>query len=325
MSKKILITGGAGFIGYFLTKNLLAKGHEVIIYDAFLNYIPPLKSHYPYYLEYRLRDLQDKASIVRGDIRHRGELVKTLKEFRPEIIIHLAAIPVATVSDQHSEDATQINLGGTATILEAIRAMGFVKRFVYASSSFVYGNFIRDSADENHPTSPIDVYGATKLSGEILTKGFGRRFGIEYVIVRPSAVYGPTDANRRVTQIFVEKALRGEPLTLYNGGQDRVDFTYIDDVVQGFSLAALQPEARNETFNITHGEGKSAEELANILKKLVPGTKTIIEESTEIRPKRGTLDISKAKKILGYQPQYPLEEGMKKYVEFIKSTGLFKK
>lgn len=325
MSKKILITGGIGFIGYFLTKNLLEKGHEVIIYDAFLNYIPPLKSHYPYYLKYRLRDLQDKATVVRGDIRHRGQLIKTIKEFKPEIIVHLAAIPVATISDQYSEDATQINLNGTATVLETIRAVDFVKRFIYASSSFIYGNFVYDPADENHPTSPIDVYGATKLAGEVLTKGFGKRFGIEYVIVRPSAVYGPTDANQRVTQIFVEKAFRGEPLILENGGKDKVDFTYVTDAAQGLALACLHPQAKNETFNITRSEGRSAEDLAEILKNLVPGTKTIVEKSEKIRPKRGTLDISKAKKILGYQPKYSLEEGMKKYVEFVKATGLFQK
>lgn len=325
MPQKILITGGAGFIGYFLAKDLLEKGHQVIIYDAFLNYISPLKSHYPYYLEYRLRDLQDKAMVIRGDIRHRGQLIKALKEQKPEIIIHLAAIPVATISDQYSEEATQINLLGTATVLETIRAVDFVKRFVYASSSFTYGNFIHDPADENHPTDPVDIYGATKLAGEILTRGFGKRFGIEYVIVRPSAVYGPTDANRRVTQIFVEKALEGESLILENGGKDKVDFTYVTDAAQGFALAALHPQAKNETFNITRGEGRSAEDLAGVLKSLIPGTKTIIEPSEKIRPKRGTLDISKAKKILGYEPRYSLEEGMKKYIEFIKSTGLFKK
>lgn len=322
--KKILITGGAGFIGYHIAKELLEQGHKVIIYDAFLNFIPKEESRYPYYLKTRLKDIQDNTHIVKGDIRDKDYLKKIIKEEKPEIIIHLAAIPIASASNQFFDNAIQTNLDGTLKVLQAIKEAGGVKRFVYTSSSFIYGDFDYEPADEEHPVRPIDIYGATKLSGEILTRGFGRKFGLEYVIIRPSAVYGPTDANKRVTQIFIENAFKKEPLILHGGGESKLDFTYVKDAVQGFVLAALSPKAKNETFNITRGESRSLREFVEILKKYIPGIKIIIKEPDEKRPERGTLDISKAKRILGYNPKYSLEEGLKEYVEYIKSTDLFK-
>lgn len=321
--KKILITGGAGFIGYHITKELLKEGHKVIIYDAFLNFIPKKESNYPYYLKARLKDIQDKARIVKGDVRDKDYLAKIISEEKPDIIIHLAAIPIASASNQFFDDAIQTNLNGTLGVLEAIKKSGGVERFVYTSSSFVYGDFDYEPADEEHPTRPIDIYGATKLSGEIMTKSFGKKFGLEYVIIRPSAVYGATDANKRVSQLFIESALKKEPLILHGGGENKLDFSYVDDVAQGFILAALTPEAANETFNLTRGEGRSLKEFAEIIKKLIPDVEVVIKEPDERRPSRGALNISKAKKILGYNPKYPIEEGIKAYLEYIKSTKLF--
>lgn len=320
---KVFITGGAGFIGYFLTKKLLERGNEVIIYDAFLSYVSPLDSHYPFYLQMRLNDIEKKVNIIRGDVRYRGSLVRALKETKPEIVIHLAAIPIASISNQFSEDATQINLNGTITVLESMRVVDTIKRFVYASSSFIYGNFQYEPANEEHPPSPIDLYGATKLSGEILTKAFGEKFGIDYTIVRPSSVYGPTDCNRRVSQIFIESAFLGKPLVLENDGLDKVDFTYVEDVADAFVLASFSPEARNQTFNITRGEGRSTYEYAEVLKSLIPGIKTVVKKSDQVRPRRGALDISKARKLLKYEPKYSLEEGLSRYADFIKKCGLF--
>jgi len=318
----IFITGGVGFIGYYVSKELVTQGHQVTAYDAFLNYIDPVKSNYHAYLDMRLRDLGDRIRVVRGDTRHLVGLIAALKESQPEVVIHLAAIPLATASNQFSEEAIQINLNGTVTMLEAVRVTPSVKRVVFASSSFVYGDFRYEPADEDHPTDPIDVYGGTKLAGEALVKGVGRRFGIEFVIVRPSAVYGPTDANRRVTQIFVENAILGRPLVLHDGGRSRVDFTYCEDTAHGVVLAALHPAAANEVFNVTRGEGRSIKELAEIIARLVPGTCTDERPAGEPRPERGALDISKARRLLGYEPRYSLEEGMERYVAFVQQSGL---
>lgn len=315
--KKILITGGAGFIGYYITNELLSMNNEVIIYDAFLNYISPLESRYQEYLEYRLNDIKNKAHVIRGDIRNGRYFVKVLNDTKPEIVIHLAAIPIAKASNQFSEEAIQINLGGTITALECIKSVNCVKRFIFTSSSFIYGDFQYEPADESHPTKPIDIYGATKLSGEIFTRSFGSKFGIEYTIIRPSAVYGPTDANRRVTQILVENAISGEPLIMHNNGLDRVDFTFVKDTAHGFVLAALSDKAKNETFNITRGEGKSILDLVNALRPLYPDLNIVQKPQDDKRPNRGALDIRKAKSALGYEPKYDLQSGMHEYVDFL--------
>ena len=318
---KIMLTGGTGFVGYYISKELIAKGCKVIAYDAFLNYIDPLKSNYNAYLDYRLSDLGEQVSVERGDTRNLASLISALRKHQPDVVIQLAAIPLATVSNRFSEEAIQINLNGTVTLLEAIRVTPSVKRLVFASSSFVYGNFHYDPADEEHPTDPIDVYGGTKLAGEAIIKGFARRFEKEFVIIRPSAIYGPTDANRRVTQIFVENAILNRPLVIHDGGRSKVDFTYCEDAAQGFALASLQPEAANEIFNITKGDGRSIKELADIIAQLVPNTLIEDRPADEIRPERGALDISKARKLLGFKPRYSLEEGMERYVAFVQKSG----
>lgn len=322
--KKILITGGAGFLGFYIAKKLLEYGHEVVIYDAFLNFIPTQESHYHLHLKERLKHLHDKVKIIKGDIRDKEFLKKTLREEKPEIIIHLAGIPIASASNQFFDDAIQTNLNGTINLLEAIRNCSAVKRLVYTSSSFVYGDFKYEPADEEHPTNPIDIYGATKLAGEKLVKSFTNKFKVEHTIIRPSAVYGPTDANKRIGQIFIESAIKGELLTLHDGGEGKLDFTFVEDTAQGFVLASLSPQAKNETFNITRGEGRKIVELVEILKKYIPNIKTIIKEPEERRPNRGALDISKAKKLLGYNPTHSLEDGIKKYIKYIKQTKIFK-
>ena len=315
---KIFITGGAGFIGAALTKELLSNNDEILIHDAFLNFINPLESNYEHYLKIRLSEIKDKVKIVRGDIRHKGRLLRLMQEFGPEIVVNLAALPIAKESNLYSEDAFGINLKGHTNVLECIRETKSVKRFVYASSSMVYGDFLTSAASEEHPQNPIEVYGGTKLAGEILTRAYGKRFDIEYTIIRPSAVYGPTDVNKRVSQIFVESALKGKTLKLEGGGQSKLDFTYIDDVAKGFFLAIKSQNAKNQIFNITRGEGRSLKEYAEILKELIPSLKTEIAPVDMKRPERGSLDISKAKDLLGYEPKVGLEEGVKKYVEFAK-------
>jgi nucleoside-diphosphate-sugar epimerase len=196
---------------------------------------------------------------------------------------------------------------------------------MYFSSSMVYGHFLRDKnneilpATEDQVCSPVDVYGAMKLGGEIMVKTYHLRYGLNYTIIRPSAVYGPTDCNKRVTELFLLNALNKEVLTLDNGGLHKVDFTYIDDLVKGTLLALHSPEANNETFNISCGQGRSIKELADIVAKLIPETIITINQSKPYRPNRGSLDISKAYNKFGFKPEHNLEKGMKKYYEFVLS------
>jgi len=318
--QKVLVIGGAGFIGSRIVKKLVELGHQVIIYDKFYNFIESEKNKYVFYLRKRLQQFSPEVKIIYGDIRDNFKLTNTLREYKPNIIIHLAQIPLANVSNKISSEALDINVNGVISLIKAIGSVDFVKRLVYASSSFVYGNFQHSPADENHPTNPIDVYGGTKLAGENIIKGFCTRFGVEYTIIRPSSVYGPTDVNLRVSQVFLDNALAGKELILEGGGENCLDFTYVDDTADGFVLAALNPNAKNEVFNITRGEGQSLKEFVEILKKYFPNLKVTIKPADKTRPKRGALDISKAKKLLGYQPKYSLEQGLAEYINYVKSV-----
>jgi UDP-glucose 4-epimerase len=329
--KTYFITGGLGFIGYHICKELIKdENNKIIIYDAQKHYIPIDKSEWTFYLSYRIRSLYDqnrnRLTIIRGDCTDRGLLSESLEKYRPDIIIHLAALPIAGVSNDFPTEAKVNIFDSTVTLLDVLRGVSFkFEKIIYTSSSMVYGNFIRDEngmiipAKEDQICNPIDLYGAMKLSGEYVVKVYHYRFGIPYVIVRPSAVYGPTDANKRVTELFLVNALQGEKLILDNGGRHQLDFTYVDDLVSGFLLSANSQQAIGETFNITRGEGRQLKELAEIISGLVPN---VVIEETDIkpyRPNRGALDITKARKILGYDPKFSLEEGMKKYLDFIQA------
>jgi len=186
----------------------------------------------------------------------------------------------------------------------------------------VYGDFIEVPAMEDHPKTPKDIYGGTKLAGEILTETYGRRYKINYTIVRPSGVYGPTDVNRRVVQIFLENALKNKKLILQGGGNNLIDFTYVEDCADGIYLAAVSSKGENQAFNITRGEGRSLIECTNILKTFFPNLTTQVEPAQPFRPKRGALSIQKARELLGYSPKFSLEQGVDKYFQFYQGTDL---
>jgi nucleoside-diphosphate-sugar epimerase len=233
--------------------------------------------------------------------------------------VHLAALPDANLSNQFTEGAIENNLLGTTNLLEAARSLRGMRRLLYTSSSMVYGDFQYTPADEEHPTLPKEIYGGTKLAGEVMVGAYGRRFGMSYTIIRPSAVYGPTDLNRRVTQIFVENALRGRPLVLDNGGHSKLDFSHVEDVAEGFVRALFSPRAENRTYNITRGRARSLRELSEIVARCVPGTRIEEREFKEFRPERGTLSIERAREEIGFQPKLDLEDGIPPYVDFMRS------
>ena len=182
----------------------------------------------------------------------------------------------------------------------------------------VYGDFVSKEASENHPTIPKEIYGTMKLSGEIVTKGLCNFLDIPYSIIRPSAVYGPTDMNMRVSQIFMEKALSKERLKIH-GADEYLDFTFVKDLAMGIVLATTKENSTSETFNITYGKSHSLLDYVKCLEKIVGKLDYEIVERDKFRPRRGTLSIDKAKKILGYKPAYDLEKGISEYFEFLTS------
>lgn len=318
--EKIFITGGLGFIGSFLCKRFLDAGDSVVIYDALRSFVSPLADpHYATYTRHRFEGLEGKIEVVQGDIQNYSRLRDALRAAKPDRVVHLASFPISDLADQFPHEGVSVIFNGAHNVLDAVKDLG-IKRLVLISSSMVYGNFQYKPCDEKHPTDPIGVYGASKLASEVMTRMYAKRYNFPFTIIRPSAVYGPTDCNRRVVQIFIDNAMNGKPIVLHDGGSSELDFSYVEDVADGLFLATKKEEAKNEVFNITYGQGRSLKELAGIIKQHFPHVK-IIEKpisSEDRRPSRGTLDITKAKTMLGYQPRVSLEEGVKKYISFLK-------
>jgi nucleoside-diphosphate-sugar epimerase len=320
------LTGGEGFIGYHISRVLADDPDaEIVTYDAQKHYVPLDRSYWPTFVQHRVNSLDDKnVTRIRGDTTDRGLLKESLKTHEPDVIIHLAALPIANVSNKYPEEARTNILDGTITLLDVLREVEFeFDRVVYTSSSMVYGDFATDDDGNVVPPSetadckPKGLYGSMKLSGEHVTRAYTERFDIPHTIIRPSAVYGPTDANRRVSEIFITNAMKGERLRLDNGGYHKLDFTYVKDVARGFIRAATHENAINETYNMTRGDGRSIRELAAVISDIVPGTETYVKEMDVTRPNRGTLNISKAREDIGYDPDYSLEEGMREYHDFL--------
>lgn len=312
----ILITGGAGLIGSHLARALVDRGARVVLFDSFVPYAVPTESAYHFHLWERTKDLLGRCEIVRGDTTNSHDIARALEKHQPATVIHLAALPLADLASTYSEEAVKTILHGTVNVLEAMRDHPSTRRIVYASSSMVYGDFRYEPADEEHPCNPKDIYGGTKYAGEVLVRAFSSRFGYEHVVVRPIAVFGPGDANRRVIQVFIERAIQGQELLLHGGGEMRLDFTYVRDTAQGFMLAAQLPQAANQTFNIARGRAVSLLEVANCLRSHFPDLRTRVTEPDALRPKRGTLSIEKARSLLGYEPHYGLEEALAEYVPY---------
>jgi nucleoside-diphosphate-sugar epimerase len=185
-----------------------------------------------------------------------------------------------------------------------------------------YGNFPASPLPENAEKDPIEIYGAMKLAGEIMVKAYSRLYGLPYVIVRPSAVYGPTDNNQRVVQALVERAVQGRPITVDNPESTFLDFTYVADIARGLCLAALSPGVVADDFNITFGQGRSLAELVETLRQHFPGLQVEVRSGVKgFRPERGTLDNTKARRVLGYEPATCLEEGVAHYVDYIRTNN----
>ncbi len=305
----ILVTGGGGFIGSQVCRELIENGEDVVAFDS-LRY-----SDFQYLGKIRMQGFFDKIKFISGDIRDFPLVLETLKENEINKIIHTAAITYIPEAIKKPSLTFGVNTIGTFNLLEAARILG-LEKFVYISTSSVYGDFQYTPADEKHPLEPKDIYGATKLAADRIAIGYNRTYGLPVTVVRTSSVYGPGDLENRAAKIFIENALTGKPLELQGGGEQRRDFSYVKDVAKGIGLALNSEKANGEVFNITGGGDHTIKELATIIKEYIPETEIILKEARSIDANRGALDISKAEKILGYNPRYGLREGIEEYIKW---------
>jgi len=316
---KYLITGGLGFIGSKIIEKLSNDGHSVICVDNKDTYDILTEGQLDKLIKWRTRDWDNKkVSVITGDILDRDVCLRAFKS-RPDIVIHLATYPRAKIVDENPILGIPKVIGTTTNLLW--HASNFeTKKFVYISSSMVYGDFV-DGTKEESNTKPQNIYGEAKLTGERLTKLFAKRDGLNYNIVRPSGVYGPGDLPDRVVSKFFQKAMNNETIELHNG-ENKVDFTYRQDAAYGI-IKAASSEVANTSFNITAGNASSLRTLAETIIDIT-GSKSELQDigMHKLYPLRGTLDIGKAKDLLAYQPQFSLRQGLESYYDWIRQyTG----
>jgi nucleoside-diphosphate-sugar epimerase len=312
---KILLTGGLGFIGHTIVRKLEDTKHTPIIVDNKSDYDGAIDR---VELEALMKERQSlfKTDVTTyfEDIVNAEALDKIIEIQKPDTIIHLAAFPRAKVVIQNPQLGCDVILKGLLNLLESCKKHN-VKRFVFISSSMIYGDFDQDNNPETASTNPIEPYGIMKLCAENLVRNYNRLYGLEYSIVRPSAVYGPYDVVDRVLSKFIVKAKADETMSI-NGEGLALDFSYVDDVADGMILCATHPKAANETFNITRSIARTLVDAGNIIiDETNSNSELIVSENDGKYPKRGALDISKARDLLGFNPTVNIEEGLKQYID----------
>lgn len=331
-NRRIALIGGAGFIGHNLALRLRKLEADVHVVDslqvnnlgAFSSAIgDPNKALYLHLINARMQLLNEHAVPLHVvDARDYHALSRTLSEIRPEVVVQLAAIAHANRSNKDPFSTFDHSLRTLENALDFARGEGMgVSRFVYFSSSMVYGNFNGYAVTEDSRCEPMGIYGALKYGGERLVVAYNQVFNLPYTIVRPSALYGQRCVSRRVGQAFIENALRGISLTVNGDGSDELDFTYINDLVQGLVLCIAHPAAENQIFNLTYGGARSLNQMIDIMRREFPGIDVKYNPRDALMPERGTLSIEKARRLLGYEPQFPLEKGFVDYIAWYKDLA----
>ena len=182
----------------------------------------------------------------------------------------------------------------------------------------VYGHFTEAAVTEESTCNPLGIYGALKYGGEKLVIAYNQVFGIPYTIIRPSALYGERCVSRRVGQIFIENALTGKEINIAGDGSDKLDFTYIKDLVKGIELVITKDESLNQVFNLTFGDSRSLADMAKVMKANFHDLEVKYTPKDNLTPDRGTLSIEKARRMLGFEPSFPLDKGYLEYINWYK-------
>jgi UDP-glucuronate 4-epimerase len=308
---RVLVTGGAGFIGSHLVERLLAAGHEVAILDDFNDFYDPLIKRA------NIAAVSKDVAIHHVDLRDAAAVRNVFHGEKFDTIAHLAARAGVRPSIQHPQLYYDVNVGGTLHLLEAARLIG-VERFIFASSSSVYGvSKTVPFSEDLHLTQTISPYAATKIAGEFLCSTFSHLYQMRVVALRFFTVYGARQRPDLAIHQFTKKIQAGQPIQQFGDGTTRRDYTYIDDIIQGVMASLNYDGPLFDLFNLGESETVQLKELIAAI-EIVLGKKAKINELPE-QPGDVPLtcaDISKAKKLLGYNPKTKLHEGLPKFVDW---------
>lgn len=309
--RKVLITGAAGFIGSNLALTMLKQGIIVSGIDNFDNFYDPLIKRNAI----RKLELFPGFKIYEGDIRDKELLDRIFATDKPELVIHLAARAGVRPSIEQPELYYDVNVTGTLVLLEAMRRAE-IKNMLFASSSSVYGNNKKVPFSESDPVdNPISPYAATKKSGELLCYTYHHLYQFNIFCLRFFTVYGPGQRPEMAIQQFGRKIAEGTPITLFGDGTTRRDYTFVDDIVAGI-LASAEHLNGYEILNLGNSDTISLIDLVHGMEETL-GKKAIIEWKP-MQPGDVEItyaDISKAQKLIGYKPDYPVKKGLRKMFE----------
>ena len=301
---RILVTGGAGFIGSHLVDRLIKEGYEVVVLDNFFSgNIENIKHH----LESRM------FYLVKGDIRNSDKVKEAVKNV--DAVFHLAAIVSVPLSIENPLLVNDVNVRGTLNLLEA-SLKADVKRFIYASSCAVYGEVDRLAINERCPSNPISPYAVSKLAAEHYCKVFYENYGLDTLRLRYFNVYGPRQAKNSYSGVitrFINLLKQGKPLTIHGDGEQTRDFVHVRDVVDANMLALNCQHGFGEMINVGTGKPTTVNQLAKVLLEL-SGRSDL--KRMHLAPRKGDIrsscaDISKAQKALGYESKVTLKEGLR--------------
>lgn len=314
--RRILVTGGLGLIGHNVVARLEKLGHEVIVTDTRTTYgiIPQEEIDYL---------MQERRKKIRTELIHRVDVADAdgvdwlVRNYKIDTVIHMASFPRQKVVNANPALGSRVMSEGLLNLLETAKRYN-IQRFVYISSSMVYGDF-QDDVTEEAQCRPQGQYGIMKLAGEWLVRDYTRSCGLAHTIIRPSAVYGPLDVEDRVISKFLLTAMRGGVLKV-NGAGEALDFTYVDDAAQGIVSATLGDRTKNKTYNITKSHSRTLLDAAKLAVSIV-GRGTIEVKDRDLDfPSRGALNIDAARRDFDFFPTVDVEEGFQAYYEWLNNS-----
>lgn len=308
---KVLVTGGAGFIGSNLAEYLVGKGFQVTILDNLST--GKLEN---------IQHLLEDVTFRKGDICDRETVLDCMSGI--DYVFHQAALPSVPRSIKDPYTTNRVNIEGTLNLLLAAKEAG-VKRFIYASSSSVYGNTEALPKIENMPVYPSSPYALTKYTGERYCQLFYELYGLETVCLRYFNVFGPRqDPHSQYAAVipkFINQIMKGGPITVYGDGSQTRDFTYVQNVIEANYLAVVSPEVPGEILNIAYGTRISVNDLAQfLLEEMGSNVRITYLEERKGEVKHSQASIEKAKNIIGYNPRIDVREGLRKTIEFLISA-----
>lgn len=309
----LLVTGAAGFIGSHLAEQLCRRGDTVIGLDNFNDYYAPARKR----ANERRLAAYPNFRMVEADIRDRERMFELFATEKIDAVAHLAAMAGVRNAVTHPDLYVNVNLNGTQNLLDAARAAGGVRNFVFASTSSVYGNTTQIPFIETDPCDrPLQPYAAAKRAAEILGFSYHHLFGLNFTVLRFFTVYGPNGRPDMMAYLLADSIMKGKEIPLYDNGQMYRDWTFVDDTVNGV-IAAIDRPLDYEIINLGRGEPVLLRHFVEIMEQL-SGRKANVVPTPRLAADfaRNEADISKARRLLDFNPSVSVDEGVRQFWEW---------